>query len=78
MTEAKWRKEIGLRIRRARRARDIIQADLAQRLGAESAGFICDVEKGRKSLCAYKLFLLEKELGPLWQQGCGPKEESGE
>lgn len=70
MNEAKWQKEMGLRIRRARRSRDLTQLALAKKIGSVSAGFVCDIEKGRKTLCAYKLFLLERELGPLWQQGC--------
>lgn len=68
--EMEWRKTIGLRIRLARRARSLTQTELANKIGAVSASFICDIEKGRKSPCAFKLFQLESCLGPLWQQGC--------
>jgi transcriptional regulator with XRE-family HTH domain len=69
MTEKQWRKTIGLRIRTARRMLDITQADLAKEIGSVSAGFICEIEKGRKQISAYSLYLLEKKLNSLWIEG---------
>lgn len=66
MTETRLCEMIGKRIRFHRRAKDITQRELANKLGLESASFICDVEKGRKFLPVYKLFEAEKILGPLW------------
>lgn len=68
MSEEKLIKELGIRIRKARRAADLTQSQLAQIVGAQSPGYICDIEKGRKSLSVYGLFLAEQKLGPLWSK----------
>lgn len=61
---------MGLRIKKLRRAHGLTQTELANKLGSPFAGFICDMETGRKTMNGYQLFELEQILGPIWQQGC--------
>lgn len=65
MKSEKFYQIIGLRIRKQRRALDITQKQLGDRLGVV-ASFICEMEKGKKAISAHTLFLLEKEIGQIW------------
>lgn len=62
MTENEFRKEIGTRVRRARRGAELTQKELSRKLGLTSVSYMCEVEKGRRGLPAYTLFRLEEIL----------------
>lgn len=68
MNERQFQILIGSWVRAKRRAADLTQSELAKRVGipSASAGYICDIEKGRKSLNAYLLYRIEKEVGEIW------------
>lgn len=62
MSEEQFRKELGLKIRRIRRAFDWTQADLAKKAKIHSVSYLCEIEKGRKKIPCYTLHLLETAL----------------
>lgn len=60
------KKELGARIRRSRRWKDITQKELASFVGSESSSYICEIEKGRHFPSIYGLFMIEKAIGKVW------------
>lgn len=67
-TEEQLRIKIGKRIRYLRRQKDITQHNLANIIGIESASYICEIEKGRKSPSLKALHEIEFVLGPIWSE----------
>ncbi|KHD88870.1 MAG: hypothetical protein OM95_07070 [Bdellovibrio sp. ArHS] len=61
----KVREILGKRIRKKRRELDITQNELGKRIGCVTS-FICEMEKGRRSMSTENLYKLECVLGPLW------------
>lgn len=62
MTEQEYHAQVGKILRKKRREIEMTQGELAKKLGAQSAGFICEVEQGKKCLSAYKLFQAKQIL----------------
>lgn len=68
MTQEQFHQCIGLRIRKARRAADVTQGQLAEQLGFKSASYICEVEQGDRTLPIYSLYQIECILGvSIWE-----------
>jgi HTH-type transcriptional regulator/antitoxin HipB len=59
--EARWRRQIGKRLRVQRVVRELTQDELAQRAGV-TRNFVSAIERGRQGLDAYRLDLLARAL----------------
>lgn len=63
MSEQYFLKKLGLNIRRARRAKELTQIQVSRYIGGNSAAYICEIEKGLRTVPSYTLYRLELLLG---------------
>lgn len=54
---------VGARVMHRRKLVNMTQAELAKRMGLRSSAFICEFEKGRRTISAHTLYRMHKELG---------------
>lgn len=70
MTKNEFYIALGKTMRQKRRMMEITQSDLADQIGIHCSE-ICAYEKGNRKMKTYRLYEIEKIIGPIW-----PKEKS--